>query len=312
MRWRYLTLHWFMLSCTQAKPDADVPPIAPGPPSIGTSCSEPSAVCSAQSEPGSDALASYDCCESLWVPGGSFLMGFSAGELPESEGLTARDRDHQVVSSGFYLDRFEVTRQRFQRFLESYAEPPMHDSGAHPEIEGSGWQSGWNVELSSTVEMLLDQRRSSDVDMTDSPNVPAIELTWFAAFAFCIWDGGRLPTESEWEYAAAGGALNRPYPWGADPSVIETLQRDPLPEVGSNAEARAFFGHDDMGGGAYEWVFDWFDDAEFARVVRGSRHRSCCDDLETEFLAAARDSALPGAPLEGGGARCAREPVSPP
>ena len=37
----------------------------------------------------------------------------------------------------------------------------------------------------------------------------------YEAVAFCIWDGGFLPTLSEWGYAAAGGNEQREYPWGA-------------------------------------------------------------------------------------------------
>jgi formylglycine-generating enzyme required for sulfatase activity len=38
----------------------------------------------------------------------------------------------------------------------------------------------------------------------------------FETYAFCIWDGGFLPSEAEYTYAAAGGTEHRQYPWGAD------------------------------------------------------------------------------------------------
>jgi formylglycine-generating enzyme len=310
-------------SCTHAKPDEDPVPDS----TAGPSCSEGREACSIPSGGDNDVDGAVSCCETIWMPGGTVLMGFSADEVAIDSEIAPHDRDREVEVSGFFLDRFEITRARFASYAESYRGPPTAGAGAHPKIEGSGWEIDWDVQLPQMGQMLLDTLEPNEIlDSPDAENAPASGLTWFAAFAFCIWDGGRLPTEAEWEYAAAGGDQNRPYPWGTDPSILESLKSAPLHPVGSNLATRGFFGHHDLAGGVREWVFDWFHeyfyrDAEcsdcanlergIGRVVRGDRDPMCCTELDTEFRSAARAFALPGSPLSKGGARCARDPAEP-
>ena len=118
-----------------------------------------------------------------------------------------------------------MTVGRFRAFVNAgkgtQANPPSPGDGAHPLLGQSGWSSSFNGSLpTDTTALRAALKCSGSYDTwTDTPGgnetLAMNCLTWFDAFAFCAWDGGRLPTEAEWNYAAAGGSEQRVYPWGA-------------------------------------------------------------------------------------------------
>jgi len=187
---------------------------------------------------------------------------------------------------------------------------------------GMQWRS---LERSRPAGTPTAWSRSSST-WTDLPDtnelLPINCLTWFEAFAFCAWDGGRLPTEAEWNYAAAGGTQARVYPWSStrvtDVDPDHAIYDAPIARVGSKALGDGLFGQSDLAGNVWEWNLDWYretyrvpcaDCAELAgdidasgRVLRGGSYYNDPPLLR----AAARGNAPPKTRDAGYGVRCAR------
>lgn len=128
----------------------------------------------------------------VFVPGGSFTMGGVADQYTEQNELpqfTAR-------VEGFWMDLTEVTNLQYATFLN-----------ANLTFLSPTW-----------LDLAAEESQIERVDgvFRPAPNYeahPVIDVTWYGADAYCRWSGGRLPDETEWEYAARG-VDGRIYPWG--------------------------------------------------------------------------------------------------
>lgn len=277
------------------------------------------------------------CCQRYLVPGGTFPMGRGATGADACPGGVNCDPgeqpEHPATVSTFELDAFETTVGRFRAFVQYLeAHPgwqPTTGAGRHHSIPNSGWNQGWSATLPKAdvlkthLKCYASQQTWTDLP-GDNENKPINCISWYEAFAFCAWDEGRLPTEAEWEYAAAGGANNRLYPWGSGPVDCEHANIDnglhcagsavrPLP-VGSAPKGNGLWGHRDLAGNVLEWVLDLFSPysdspcIDCANLATGSYHTMRGGNFGTFFEYFRVASRMSDGPLlhNGMGVRCAR------
>ena len=269
-----------------------------------------------------------DCCKSLLVPGGTFYRSY--------DGVDYLDKNYPATVSDFYLDKYEVTVGRLRAFIDAgmgtQKDPPRDGAGAHPKIAGSGWRAAWNTELYPNAAALKAALRcypsaQTWTDTAGSNESKAVNcLDWYTAFAFCVWDGGRLPTEAEWDYAASGGSEQRYYAW-SNPPTSKTIDDSyavycggtcwSMQNVGSKSpKGDGKWGQSDLSGNAWEWTLDWNSSAfpmpcQDCAVVDGGSYRNfksgAYNDLATTLRTSCRHVSLPK--YHGiVGARCARNP----
>ncbi|HAS84339.1 MAG TPA: hypothetical protein DCS43_17110, partial [Verrucomicrobia bacterium] len=262
------------------------------------------------------------------IEGGTFNQGSGAtGMLDEAPRV-------QITLSSFIMDAAEVTRAQFAAFVE--------DSGYRTLAE----------ETRSTVHWKTP-------GFPQTPEDPVVCTAWVDAAEFCNWrskqarlqpvysikrdgtiitdrtaNGYRLPTESEWEYAA-GGQKNLTYPWGkampaSGTALANYMQREGELDDGwrwtnpVHAFPPAANGVYGMAGNVWEWCEDWYFDRAYdalrnrsplnpciqltdaakldRRVMRGGSFRNDPDFLRT----ASRSSGLPQAFAPYVGFRCVR------
>jgi formylglycine-generating enzyme required for sulfatase activity len=166
------------------------------------------------------------------IPAGRFKMGSSSPHAPTNERPA-----HTIAMPAYWIDRTEVTVGAYRGCVESGA-------CSRP------------ARASATCTF----------DAGDA-ELPVSCVHWRDADAYCRSAGKRLPSESEWEYAAHGPFATT-FPWGgpASCSTAVTLVVDqsgatclPRPaRVGTHPAGASVFGVQDMSGNVEEWTVDWY------------------------------------------------------
>jgi formylglycine-generating enzyme required for sulfatase activity len=196
-------------------------------------------------------------CGLVDIPAGRYTMG------GDSAAHLASIAQSNVSVRAFRLDRYPVTVARFRRFWEATDRPtgaltvPYQANGTTVQVVTS---------FSQTSETSL-QCGSSDNPhnwgTAGRDSHPMNCVNWHTAMAFCVWDGGRLPTEAEREWAARAPD-GRQLPWGGttqDParicSRLGTTRTTTCPvDDSSFAQGASTHGVHHLVGNVWEWVAD--------------------------------------------------------
>jgi ergothioneine biosynthesis protein EgtB len=197
------------------------------------------------------------------ICGGIFRLGYNGAgfcydnELPE----------HKVYLQPFKIDVAPVTNGEYIKFI---------DDGGYEDYRywlADGWElvmeEQWNAPLywvqgekerrgGKSTWKKKDFRGLYTVD----PDEPVVNVSYYEADAYARWAGKRLPTEAEWEKAAAWNEeLQRKtlYPWGDDKptpkhaNLLESYLWGPS-KVGAYPNGKSYYGCHQMIGDVWEWT----------------------------------------------------------
>lgn len=201
------------------------------------------------------------------VPGGTYLLG---PQPPERFVFDNEQQPHEVEVKPFSISKTAVTNAEFAAFVED-------DGYTRRELwSEEGWNWRRNAGAEHPVYWLRESsgrwlRRDFDNWVGLQDRIAVIHVNWYEADAYCRWAGRRLPTEAEWEMAAAcepsaaGHTISdhkRRYPWGDDPPNVDRANLDGRAlgciEVDMLPAGDSAFGCRQMLGNTWEWTSTTF------------------------------------------------------
>ena len=231
----------------------------------------------------------------VWIPGGEFIMGADGGDRWSPEHPA-----HRVRVDGFWMDETEVTNAEFEKFVNAtnyvttaerkptWEEIKKQVPPGTPRPDDALLVAGALVFAPPPNPVQLDDvsqwwrwtpganwrhPEGPESNLQGRERHPVVHIGWDDAVAYCQWEGTRLPTEAEWEFAARGGLTSKHYVWGDEPVDPNHPQcniwQGEFPHHHSKADSfvrtapvKSFpanrFGLYDMAGNVWEWCSDWY------------------------------------------------------
>ena len=219
-----------------------------------------------------DEPVGADLAPDVLIPGGDFLIGTSDdpwaydNERPE----------HEITVAPFRIDTTPVTNRAYREFVEAggYDDSRLWDD--------AGW--AWRQEAALVAPQFWrwdgggtwTRRRYGRTE--DLPlGEPVQHVCWYEADAFARWSGARLPSEAEWEIAAAGASPEHANLWRSGPHRFA-----PSDTTRAHPDSVSKWGVHQMFGDVWEWTasdfraypnFESFPYREYSEVFFGPEYK---------------------------------------
>jgi formylglycine-generating enzyme required for sulfatase activity len=216
------------------------------------------------------SLAGQTCSINLWVnpslnietvliPAGTFTMGSPITEPQRN----IEETQHQVSLSAYRMSKYETSNAKFAAFLnaKSIGSDGLYALGAYPT----------QVLIYSNTTYGLTWTGTQWQSVAGKENFPVVNITWYGAAEFATYAGGRLPSESQWEYACRantispfniGACLNNTqanYLWSNPYSgCSNSITNYPAQTQAVNSYSPNAYGLYNMHGNVKEWCADWY------------------------------------------------------
>ncbi len=164
----------------------------------------------------------------------------------------------ESVFPDYYVSKLEVTTDEFAEFLTAYGATNTNlltkENSDYPNQPLVVYNADPEIPTQASVQYIADSKRWTAFEGREGMSCGFI--SWYGAYEFAKWKGGRLPSAAMWEYAARGASLSKGYVYSGSDDVAEVGWTD-----GASLEAPAQkkpneLGLYDMTGNAWEWILE--------------------------------------------------------